>query len=84
VARGDVAQQVGFAAAVQRAAVVLVQPLRVQHQVAPVSVERQLRQAVFDPQRVGEAVDRGLAVRVHPSARPGQSSASFCAATTFL
>ena len=83
-ARGGMAlahegQQVGLGAGLQQLARCVLQPGCIQAQVTPVSGQRQCRQPVLDPQRVDEAVDRGLAGR-----RPVHSSDNFCFTTTAL
>ena len=72
------------AGAVEPAAVRPRKPIAVELEVAPVGRERVRGQAIFDPQRVDEAIDRGLAGPpdlLHPN---DQSSLSFCSVTTFL
>jgi len=65
VAVGHIGQQVGLHAGRQRPA----QPGTVKRQVAPVSLQRQRRQAVLEPQGVDETVDRGVRVRRLSGAR---------------
>ena len=77
--------QIGFARLQQRVRRGLRQPLRQQRQVAPVCGERIGRQAVLDPERVDEGVDRLGARR--PQRERGlaaHSSLSFCLTTTCL
>jgi hypothetical protein len=62
VARHRVVAQVGFIGGVERGCRRAGEPLRIQRQVAPVGGQRVGRQAVLDPQRIDEAVDRGGAV----------------------
>ena len=62
-------------------------PFGEEREVAPVRRQRVGRQALLDPDRVDEAVDRCRAGRGHGrtgAAAPPYSSLSFCAATTFL
>jgi hypothetical protein len=68
VARGHVGLQVALERAVDAAALVLAQPGGVEREVAAVGGQRQAGQAVLDPQRVDEGVDRRRVVGV-PGAR---------------
>jgi hypothetical protein len=60
-ARGDVADQHRFVGRVERRVVRRGQPLRKQHQIAPVRIERIAREPVLEPQRIAEHVDRRAA-----------------------
>jgi hypothetical protein len=87
-----VAAQVGLARVDERAAALAREPVGEQRQVAPVGGERVGGEPLLDPERVGEAVDRGRAGGTDRgcarhgdvAAAPRYSSFSFCAATTFL
>jgi hypothetical protein len=61
VTRDTVGQQVGLARRVERARVLRGEPVGIQRQIAAVGRERVGAQAILDPQRVDEAVDRRLA-----------------------
>jgi hypothetical protein len=51
---------IGFATRVERALLGFGKPISVERQVAPIGRERVRGQAVLDPQRIDEAVDRLL------------------------
>ena len=70
--------QVVFLRLQQRQRLGPVQPVGKQSQVTPVSRQGVGRQAIFEPEGIGKAVDDLLAGGVH------QSSLSFCVSTTFL
>jgi hypothetical protein len=57
MALGHVGQQVRFACGLETAAVLRLQPLREQVQIAPVGSQRQRRQAILDPQGIDESID---------------------------
>jgi hypothetical protein len=63
VARDRVAEQIGFATRVDRTLFAGGEPIGVQRQVTPIGRERVRAQAIFDPDRIDEAVDRCLAGR---------------------
>src|SRR4029453_19298580 len=92
--RERVLAQVALARIEQGAAVFAREPGGEQRQVAPIRGERVCGEALLDPERVDEAVDRRGArcldfgagrhgARARGPSR-GYSSLSFCAATTFL
>ena len=79
--------QVGLARLDQRAAACPASQAREQRQVAPIGGERVGGEAVLDPERVDETVDRcraAVLMATGPDDSPLYSSVSFCAATTFL
>ena len=80
VAGDGVFAQVGFACIEQRLAGAPLEPGGEQRQVAAIGGQRVGGEAVLDPQRLDEAIDR-LGIR---GGRRVHSSVSFCVTTTFL
>jgi hypothetical protein len=61
LARRAIGVEIGLAGRVERCVAGLREPFAEQPQIAPVGIERVARQAVLEPQRVAERVDRGRA-----------------------
>jgi hypothetical protein len=79
MARDGVAEQIGFAARIDRALLARGEPVGVQRQVTPIRRERVRAQAVLDPGGIDEAIDRGLAGRARGAAQaltPASASAA--------